>query len=238
MIERDGYPFIIGALLTAAVCFAGSALLQTQWPQTLAIIFVVLGLLFALFFRSPTRTVDLAEGEIVSPADGQVIKIENLESFRGFSGPVQKISIFLSVFDVHVNWTPVAGKVSFVERRPGKFHVAFADKASEDNERTEIGIDTPQGMVVFRQIAGSIARRIVCRLQPGETVRGAQKFGMIKFGSRVEVIVAAGSETLVSLKQRVRGGQTVIARLAPRSVETEKQESNALKPANEKTNQS
>lgn len=230
MIERDGYPFIIGALLAAAACFVGALLSHVQWLQTVSVIFVVFGLLFALFFRSPTRASEAEDREIVSPADGQVIKIENLESFRGFSGPVQRISIFLSVFDVHVNWTPAAGKVSFVDHRPGKFHVAFADKASEFNERTEIGIDTPHGPVVFRQIAGSIARRIVCRLQTGQTVRGAQKFGMIKFGSRVEVIAAADSETLVKLKQRVRGGQTVIARLAPRTVKVEKQQISSHQP--------
>lgn len=234
MIERDGYPFIFGALLAAAVCFFASLLLDVQWPQALSLIFIVFGLFCALFFRSPTRASEVEDRDIVSPADGQVIKIENLDSFRGFSGPVQRISVFLSVFDVHVNWTPVAGRVSFVDYRPGKFHVAFADKASEYNERTEIGIDTPHGPVVFRQIAGSIARRIVCRLQTGETVRGAQKFGMIKFGSRVEVIVAADSETLVSLKQRVRGGQTVIARLAPRTVNVEEQQISAHQPANGK----
>ncbi len=233
MIERDGYPFIFGALLTAAVSFGASLAMHEQWPQTLALIFVVFALFFALFFRSPKREAELAEGEIVSPADGRVIKIENLASFRGFSGPVKIISVFLSVFDVHVNWTPAAGTVSFVDYRPGKFHVAYIDKASEFNERTEIGIDTPYGPVVFRQIAGSIARRIVCRLQPGQAVLGAQKFGMIKFGSRVEIIVAGGSETLVSLKQHVRGGQTIIARLAPQSVKVGEQESAPLNQSSE-----
>lgn len=236
MIERDGYPYIFGALTAAAVGFGASLLFDEQWPQTFALVFVFFALCFALFFRSPKRETELEEGEIVSPADGRVIKIENLESYRGFSGPVQKISIFLSVFDVHVNWTPAAGKVSYVEHRPGKFHVAYVDKASEYNERTEIGLDTPLGPVVFRQIAGSIARRIVCRLQPGQTVRGAEKFGMIKFGSRAEVIVAAGSETLVSRKQHVRGGQTVIARLAPRSTKVEGQQVSAHEPSSGEMN--
>ncbi len=213
-MERDGYPFVIGALVTALVCLVGHLILDATWPFIPAGIFVLLALFFAYFFRSPERGSTADGNEVISPADGTALYIERLDSYPGFDTPVWKIAIFLSVFDVHVNWTPVAGKVRFSNYFPGKFHAAFVDKASEENERTEIGIESPKGMVVFKQIAGLLARRIVCRLQEGQEVERGEKFGMIKFSSRVEVFLPESAEVCVKPKDKIKGGLTVLARLA------------------------
>lgn len=214
MIERDGFPFIFGALACVILCAVGYYVFHFKWPLYLGLFFILLAIFVAYFFRSPNRSVTLAPGEIVSPADGKVIKIDRLESYDGFDGPVMKIAIFLSVFDVHVNWVPLDGVVRSVEYHSGAFHLAYVDKASDLNERTEIALETERGPVVFKQIAGTIARRIVCRLQKGQTVSGGEKFGMIKFGSRAELIYSVESETLIEIGQKVRGGETIIARLA------------------------
>ncbi|MFQ5607112.1 MAG: phosphatidylserine decarboxylase family protein [Candidatus Zixiibacteriota bacterium] len=218
MVERDGLPYVAGALIGAALCYIASIVLGWNWPLALTALLALLCLFFLYFFRSPERRADAGPRDVISPADGRVIRIDHLESYDGFSGPAIRIAIFLSVFDVHVNWTPVAGTVSFVDYHPGKFHLAYEDKASANNERTEIGLKTADGPVVFKQIAGALARRIVCRLSPGQCVRAGEKFGMIKFGSRAEVILPAGSEALVRLKQHVRGGHTILARLAPTNI--------------------
>lgn len=232
MIERDGYPFIIGAALTALICFAADATLQLRWTVSIGWIFVAATAFFLLFFRSPNRTAPSEPGVVVSPADGTVIKIERLESHPGFDGAVDKISVFLSVFDVHVNWTPIAGTVKSVEHIPGKFSVAWLDKASQDNERSEIYLESAYGPVLFKQIAGQIARRIVCRLQPGQRVVAGEKFGMIKFSSRTEVFVDAGAEILVKPRKHIKGGQTAIARLPvhadrPQTAQTGQREPNS-----------
>ncbi|HSH00298.1 MAG TPA: phosphatidylserine decarboxylase family protein [candidate division Zixibacteria bacterium] len=232
MIERDGYPFIIGAALTALICFAADTTLSLRWAASIGWIFVVATAFFLLFFRSPHRTAPSEPGLVVSPADGTVIKIERLENYPGFNGPVDKISIFLSVLDVHVNWTPIAGTVKSVEHIPGTFSVAWLDKASLDNERSEIYLESAYGPVLFKQIAGQIARRIVCRLQPGQRVAAGEKFGMIKFSSRAEVFLAAGAEILVKPRRHIKGGQTAIARLPvlaerPRTTQTTQTERNS-----------
>lgn len=214
-MERDGFPFVFGAFLTALVCLGGFYLLDAFWPVIVAIVFFVLGLFFAYFFRSPERVSEAPDNAVVSPADGVALYIKRLESYPGFDTPVWKIAIFLNVFDVHVNWTPIAGEVAFSKYYPGKFHAAFVDKASEDNERTEIGVQSARGLVVFKQIAGLLARRIVCRLEQGQKVGRGEKFGMIKFSSRVEVFVPESAEICVRPKDKIKGGVTVLSKLAP-----------------------
>jgi phosphatidylserine decarboxylase len=214
-MEKDGYPFVIGAFATALVCLAGRFLLDANWPLIPAGIFFVLGVFFMYFFRSPERVSNADSNAVISPADGTALYVTRLESYPGFDTPVWKIAIFLSVFNVHVNWTPIDGKVKFSNYFPGKFHAAFVDKASEENERTEIGIESPNGMVVFKQIAGLLARRIVCRLKGEQVVERGEKFGMIKFSSRVEVFVPESAEVCVKPKDKIKGGLTVLANLAP-----------------------
>ncbi len=214
-MERDGFPFVFGAFATALICVAGRFVLDDSWPLIPAILFFLLAFFFMYFFRSPERVASVEENAVISPADGTALYIEKLESYPGFDTPVWKIAIFLSVFNVHVNWTPVAGKVLFSKYCPGKFHAAFVDKASEENERSEIGIDSTHGLVVFKQIAGLLARRIVNRLQVGQTIKRGEKFGMIKFSSRVEVFLPESAEICVKPKDKIVGGLTVLARLAP-----------------------
>lgn len=182
----------------------------------------IVSIFFLFFFRNPERVcpeVMQNHSVVVCPSDGKVIAIDPYfnGAAYGFTGRAQKVSIFLSVFDVHVNWIPVAGIIERIMHRPGNFHAAFEDKSSINNECNEIFIKTVRDdLVVVRQIAGCLARRIVCWINVGQSVYQGQKFGMIKFGSRVEVILPADAQCAVHLGQRVYGGQTVLARLAVR----------------------
>jgi phosphatidylserine decarboxylase len=169
------------------------------------------------FFRHPTRTPPTQPGLVVAPADGLVCLIEDAaappELGRG-SELVPRISIFLSLFDAHVQRAPVGGEVLAVEHRPGSFHSADLAAASADNERNSVVIRTPEGhVVVVVQIAGLIARRIICDIHPGETVKIGDTYGLIRFGSRLDTYLPAGSEVLIETGQHSLAGETVLARL-------------------------
>ncbi len=169
------------------------------------------------FFRHPPRTPPTHPGLVVAPADGLVCLIEDAapppELGRG-SQPVPRISIFLSLLDAHVQRAPVGGEVLAVEHRPGAFHSADLAAASQDNERNSVVIRTPEGHeVVVVQIAGLIARRIVCDVHPGETVRIGDTYGLIRFGSRLDTYLPTGSDVLIETGQRSLAGETVLARL-------------------------
>lgn len=213
MIERDGYPFIIGAAMIALAFLYSFWSLGAQWAVYPGALFAALALFCAYFFRSPDRSAKIEPGMIVSPSDGKVLYVRKLESYPGFSGEVTVIAIFLSVMDVHVNWIPISGIAKKVEYISGSFRVAYADKASTDNERSEFLLDTDSGPVAFKQIAGSIARRIVYRIKEGQRVIAGEKFGLIKFGSRMEVFFDASGEALVEPGAKLKGGETIIAQL-------------------------
>ena len=215
MIAREGFPFILIGLVLTVVSILLATRTNSGWLFAVSVVFGVLTLFVTFFFRDPNRTFAAEPGLLVSPADGRVIKVEQLASHPFVGGPTLKISIFLSVFDVHVNRVPANGTINDVKYNPGEFFVAYADKASEKNEQTEIRMTTESGeRVVFKQIAGYIARRIVCRLKVGDTVKAGERFGMIRFGSRTELFVPASAALLVKVGDRVFGGETVIARLA------------------------
>lgn len=215
MIAREGWPFILIGLVVTIALILPATRGNSQWLFGLSVLFGILTLFVTFFFRDPNRTFAEEPGLLVSPADGKVIKIEQLESHPFVGGPTTKISIFLSVFDVHVNRVPASGTINYVKYNPGEFFVAYADKASEKNEQTEIGMTTGSGgRIVFKQIAGIIARRIVCRLKETQSVTAGERFGLIRFGSRTELFVPASSDVLVKAGDRVLGGQTAIARLA------------------------
>lgn len=167
------------------------------------------------FFRNPKRVCTEAETDsrvIICPADGKVVDIKE-DIHNGFDGYAYRISIFLSPLDVHVNWTPVAGVVERVDYRPGKFVVAFAPKSSEINERTDIVIVTDDMFrIKVRQIAGFIARRIVWWVKKGQGVDAGEKYGMIRFGSRVDIFLPANVDINVAIGQQVYAGQTVLGR--------------------------
>jgi phosphatidylserine decarboxylase len=189
-------------------------------PAALGVVLVVLGwriaggLLLALaafilfFFRDPARVAPATPGAIVSPADGRILSVEPAE----LEGRAQtRVSIFLSVFDVHVNRAPIAGTIASARYRPGKFHVASFDAASRENEQNEITMDGEGTRVVFRQIAGLIARRIEFWKKPGDSLARGERIGMIRFGSRVEVFFDPGYRVEVKAGQHVRGGASILA---------------------------
>jgi phosphatidylserine decarboxylase len=203
--DRAGFPFIGGAWLIALI--AG---LYTGW--WLAVPFVALGAFFAFFFRDPERVAPDQAHAILSPADGEVKYVGVAEPGVAPPGDWQQISIFLSPMNVHVNRIPAAGTVTKVSYTPGKFLPAYRHEAAAVNERSEVWIDRGNGeTVVARQVVGVLARRVVCRARVGERVHAGQRFGIMKFGSRMDVFLPLRANPTVTVGQMVRGGETVIA---------------------------
>jgi phosphatidylserine decarboxylase len=215
MIAREGIPFIIIGLALTVAALVGATRWDHPWAFGASVLFGLVTLFMVYFFRDPIRSFAASPNALVSPADGKVIGVERLASHPYVGGETVKISIFLSVFDVHVNRSPADGVVDYVKYIPGKFFAAFEDKASEQNEHTEIGMMTESGKrVMFKQIAGIIARRIVCRVHEHDTLQAGERFGMIRFGSRTELFVPAASEVLVKPGDRVYGGKTIVGYLS------------------------
>lgn len=215
MIAREGFSIIFVEMCVTAVVLLLAARFDSRLLAIVAGVFAVLTVFSVFFFRDPDRTADQTLGVLVSPADGRILSVEKLEHHDYIGGPAWKVSIFLSVFDVHINRIPCAGTVDYVKYNPGKFFKAFLDKASEENEHTEIGITATSGQkMIVKQIAGLIARRIICRLKEGDQVTTGARFGLIKFGSRTELFVPIDSEILVAEGDIVKGGATIIGRLA------------------------
>ena len=176
-LARDGIPTIT-FLVLAAAAFA----LVSPVP---AAVMAVLAVLVIWFYRDPDRTAPEGDGLFVSPADGRVVEISEAE--HPFTGPSVKVGIFMNVLSVHVNRAPCMGRVDYLEYVPGRKIAAFAPKASEVNERNLVGLSTPYGPVLMVQIAGLLARRIVCRLRRGEVLEAGQRYGMFRLGSRVDI---------------------------------------------------
>jgi phosphatidylserine decarboxylase len=207
-IHREGYPFIAVFAIVALVLFA---LWQPLgWAGLIATVWCM------YFFRDPPRIVPVREGLVVSPADGRVSRVAPavppVELGLG-DGPLPRISIFMSVFDCHVNRSPVGGRIEAIAYRAGKFINADLDKASEDNERNALRIGTGAGPIGVVQIAGLIARRIVCTVREGQEVAAGERIGMIRFGSRLDVYLPVGTATLVAEGQTAIAGETVLADL-------------------------
>ena len=176
---------------------------------------IVTGIVFIFnfyFFRDPDRKVPAGDNIIISPADGTIVKITRVREPNYFKKEVNCVSIFLSIFDVHVNRIPISGKVDYLDYRKGKFLPAFKDKASEDNEQTIIGIKNGKGNILFKQIAGIIARRVVCNLAESDSVYQGDRFGIIRYGSRVDIFLEDNVELNVKLKDKVKGGTSIIGK--------------------------
>lgn len=210
---REGYPFIAGALALAAlgwvgwfIGFAGLA------GQVLAPVLTVLALFVLWFFRDPARAVPTEPGLVVAPGEGRVILVEEADEPTYIGGRCRKVSIFLSVFDVHVQRAPCAGTVEHKVYKPGAFAVAWLDKASDDNEQASVGIATPHGKVLVRQIAGLVARRIVTYPEPGQVLERGEHIGLIRFGSRVDLFFPLAWEVTCAVGDRAVVGLTVLAR--------------------------
>ena len=208
-IAREGYPFIIAASLGALITFAVGWL----WVPTICIFFV---LAIGYFFRDPERDGPNEGGVILSPADGKVVGIKEELSPEGSTQPGQiRISIFLSILDVHVNRSPVQGRVETIHYQPGKFLAAFREEASQINEQNAVRMTSRTGgEVEIVQIAGLLARRIICYVKEGQELARGQRLGIIMFGSRVDVSLPKGSSVTVVKGQMVQGGLTVIGRLS------------------------
>lgn len=202
--DRAGYPFFAVSLVLAVLAW--------EWVSTwLALVFLVFFAFFVFFFRDPDRTPATRADAVVSPADGRVLVAGPAVAGAAPEGQWQQISIFLSPMDVHVNRVPVAGRVTRVSFTPGKFLPAYAHDAATSNERSEIWIDHGGTMVVARQIVGILARRVVCRLKVGATVQAGERYGVMKFGSRMDVFLPLSAEILVQVGATVRAAETVIA---------------------------
>jgi len=213
---REGLVFIAIAALVAAGAYA-VALNQRSWPLwLLAFLLTIIALWVAYFFRDPERSGERGAQVVVAPADGKVVLIQEVDEPAFMGGRARRVSIFMNVFSVHVNRYPVAGTVKYVQYNPGKFLNAAVEKASLENEQSSVGIETPQGRVMVRQIAGLIARRIVTYSKVGEQVEQAQRMGLIRFGSRVDVFLPLDAEILVRIGDAPVAGATVIARLVSR----------------------
>ena len=204
-IDKAGLPFIAGALVPAAV-LAGRK--SYGWAAG----FAALGGFFAYFFRDPERAVPTAPGLVVSPADGKVMIAGPSDGRWSPPGEWKQITIFLSPMDVHMNRTPVDGRVTRIEYRPGKFLPAYKESAN-DNELNEIWIDHHGQTIVVRQVVGILARRIVCRIEEGQRLERGERIGLMKFGSRMDVFLPIHAELLVQVGQSVVAGETVLARL-------------------------
>ena len=207
-IDKAAAPFVTGALVPAAV-LAGYK--RYAWAAG----FAALGAFFAYFFRDPERVIPLDEDLVVAPADGKVMIAGEADRRWSPPGDWRQITIFLSPMDVHINRTPVEGRVTRVAYKPGKFLPAYKDEAS-GNELNEIWLDHQGETVVVRQIVGILARRIVCRVEEGQTLQRGERIGLMKFGSRMDVFLPAHAEIAVRVGQQTVAGETVLARLHPR----------------------
>jgi phosphatidylserine decarboxylase len=178
-----------------------------------AVPLLILAAFFTFFFRDPDRVSPADERSVLSPADGRVLVAGAAQPAAAPPGDWKQISIFLSPMDVHVNRTPVSGRVTRVDFRRGRFLPAYHHDAASSNERSEIWVDHEGQTVVFRQIVGMLARRVVCRVRPGAHIQAGQRIGVMKFGSRMDVFLPASATLQVSVGDAVRGGETVMARL-------------------------
>ncbi len=210
MITKDGYKIIFYTGLFEVILLTASYFVPSLFLWIVTGIIGVLFIFHFFFFRDPEREMPAGDTLIISPADGTIIKIDEIEEPLYLKEKVQRVAIFMSVFNAHINRNPVDGTVEFLEHKNGQFLAAFADKALDVNERTEIGVNTKFGKIFFVQIAGLIARRIVCRLQPGESIQKGERFGMIKYSSRVDVFLPLSAKIKVSLKDKVKAGETII----------------------------
>ena len=204
MIARDGLPFILAPLLAAL-----GVLLAGLWA--VAALLALVALFMAFFFRDPRRTPPAEPDTVVAPADGRVTRIERLDPRDDRSPTV--VSIFLSVLDVHINRAPIAGRISKVAYTRGRFMIATRDEASVVNEQNALTITGERVTVVCKQIAGVLARRIVCWKQAGDRVAQGERFGLIKFSSRTDLVLPPEVEVVVRKGARVRGGMSVVGRI-------------------------
>jgi phosphatidylserine decarboxylase len=209
-MNKMGLVFEIPTLILALALFAVFSLTQNILSLVGALIFLILFTFLLFFFRDPERKAPEGGNLILAPADGKVILIKPFDDLEFVGGGGTWVSVFMSLFDVHVNRVPISGVVKYVRYNPGKFFRAFKDKAASENEQTELGLENKHGRVILRQIAGIIARRIVCRLKQEDSVKAGDRFGMIKFGSRLDLFLPENVQVQVKLNHKVKAGESII----------------------------
>ena len=206
-LAREGYPFIaLSGFITFILALTG--------PVVLAFVGLIVTLFVIYFFRDPARVTPNDPAAVICPADGKIICIKEIDDDRFFTGKSLKISIFMNVFNVHVNRIPLAGTVREICFKPGKFYSADKDKAALHNEYCAVSLVTAEGIpYTVVQVAGLIARRIVCRAEKDDKVAAGERYGLIRFGSRVDLYLPPGTKVEVALREHVRAGETILARL-------------------------
>jgi phosphatidylserine decarboxylase len=205
-IAKEGYPLIFTAVILTLLAFVAG------W-MPLGIILGLIGIAIAAFFRDPERQAPVGEGLVVSPADGKVVSVAGVKGDSPFLGSATRVSIFLSPLDVHINRTPVEGRIAKVTYQQGKFLAAYKEEASQRNEQNALSIVDSKGRTLgVVQIAGVVARRIICRAKPGDRLARGERFGLIMFGSRTDTYLPESCQVEVTEGQRVKGGETVLAR--------------------------
>jgi phosphatidylserine decarboxylase len=216
LIHREGYKIILVTLLVLAglnllvQSFVGDQHIVFKIVLSLSLIFFIL---IVQFFRNPFRNTIINEHHVIAPADGKVVVIEEVEEPEYFKDKRRQVSIFMSPVNVHVNRNPIAGVVKYAKYHPGKYLVAWHPKSSTENERTTVVIANSKAEVLFRQVAGALAKRIVYYVKEGEMVEQGSEMGFIKFGSRIDLYLPLTAKIEVQLQQKTRGGETVVATL-------------------------
>jgi len=209
-VAKAGIPIVL-ALLFLSIILIIAARFTKGMVLPIFVVLTWLMLLFSIyFFRDPNRNTPDQENAIISPADGKIIVIEETIEQSFFKEKVRKVSIFMSVFSVHVNRIPIDGSVVHFDYKKGKFYPAYKDEAAFQNEQTTIGIENKNIKILFKQIAGIMARRIVCNVREGMSVKKGERFGMIKFGSRVDLFLPLNVQLKIELNQKVTAGETII----------------------------
>lgn len=211
MLTKYGYSTVGGVAIISFILIAAGILVNNGFIKYSFIIIAIFIIIFTLnFFRDPERKSPERDDVVVSPADGRVLFVKDIFDNKFIKDKAKMISVFMSPLNVHVNRIPIDGTVDYLEYHKGEYIAAFEDKASEVNERSEIGITSKYGKVFFTQVAGYVARRIVYELHKGDSVKMGERFGMIKFGSRVDVIVPADWKAKVKQGDKVSAGETIL----------------------------
>lgn len=206
-LAPEGYPFIGFFIFIAVIAYIAGGVLASFLP-------FVLTLFMAYFFRDPERSMPEGDNIFVSPADGKVILIQNVDEGEHIKCGAVKVSIFMSPLNVHVNRAPCDGVVESVVHTPGKFLSAFKHEASLENENIAMLLNTKYGRMLVRQVAGFVARRAVCRVKPGDTLKKGQRYGIIKFSSRLDVFLPKDADIKIKIGDKVKAGETVIGEIA------------------------
>ncbi len=213
-LHREGFKIIFVTLLVLTLInFPLEMFFMGEWyTDTVLVLSVIFFILIVQFFRDPHRETPVGDDLIIAPADGKVVVIEEVDEPEYLKTKCRQISIFMSPVNVHVNRYPTSGKVLYEKYHPGKYLVAWHPKSSTENERTTVVVEHPKGQVLFRQIAGALAKRIVNYAKVGHVAKAGAEYGFIKFGSRIDIYLPLECEINVELNQKTFGGETVIAR--------------------------